>query len=130
MSGTGITIAIFQVTDSTCQAHKKFLYLSEPVGSSIPKFSSKMNLVAFEEKVENSVALTCPTQGSPLPSFRLGLLLLLCMFFISSVFFLEPVGGTAPRFSSTRKSESYQKPSGLALSLSCPAQASPLPSFR
>ena len=42
----------------------------EPVGSSLPKFSSKSNLAAYQEKALHPLALTCPAQGSPLPSFR------------------------------------------------------------
>ena len=44
--------------------------ISEPVGSAIPKFSSKSNLAAYQENALQTLALTCPAQGSPLPSFR------------------------------------------------------------
>lgn len=46
------------------------LVITEPVGSAIPKFSSKSNLAAYQENALQTLALTCPAQGSPLPSFR------------------------------------------------------------
>ena len=71
LSGTGITITFIQVILLKIQEKQYTFLFAEPIGSSIPKFSSKLNLVAFEEKVDQSVALTCPAQGAPLPSFRL-----------------------------------------------------------
>jgi hypothetical protein len=42
----------------------------EPIGSAAPKFASKINSLSFEEVATASLALICPAQGSPIPSFR------------------------------------------------------------
>ena len=52
------------------KCHRYIDTLLEPVGSALPKFSSKSNLAAYQEKALHALALTCPAQGSPLPSFR------------------------------------------------------------
>ena len=44
---------------------------------------------------------------------------------------IEPVGGAAPKFSSSSKSiGTFEEKGGEPLALVCPAQAHPLPSFR
>ena len=67
-------------------------------------------------------SLSCPAQGSPVPSYRL----------VNVVKFrlAEPVGGSAPKFSGELKISTPEKASDEPLSLSCPAQGSPVPSFR
>ena len=50
--------------------------MPEPIGSSVPKFSS----VAIEQIFavnHESMALTCPAQSSPSPAFRLAALILI-----------------------------------------------------
>ena len=42
----------------------------EPIGSTKPKFASKLDLQAFKEVAGSPMALTCPAQGSPVPAFR------------------------------------------------------------
>ena len=42
----------------------------EPVGSALPKFSSKDKINAFIAEKSTTVSLMCPAQGHPLPSFR------------------------------------------------------------
>ncbi len=42
----------------------------EPVGSAAPKFASKINSLSFQEVAARGLALSCPAQGSPIPSFR------------------------------------------------------------
>ena len=42
----------------------------------------------------------------------------------------EPVGGSMPKFSSNLKTSGIELPSALPFSLSCPAQGSPVPSYR
>ena len=44
--------------------------------------------------------------------------------------YVEPIGGTKPKFSQESESSTFTKQSGLQLSLLCPAQGAPLPSFR
>ena len=43
---------------------------------------------------------------------------------------LEPVGGSAPKFSALASSSTVAMPSKLPFSLSCPAQGSPVPAYR
>ena len=45
-------------------------------------------------------------------------------------FLLEPVGGSAPKFSGELKGGTMEKASYQPTSLSCPAQGSPVPSYR
>ena len=44
--------------------------------------------------------------------------------------FLEPIGGTMPKFSSETDGSKLSRPAMLAISLTCPAQAHPVPTFR
>ena len=95
--------------------------LSEPVGGSTPKFSGKLKSSTVEESFAQPFSLSCPAQGSPVPSFRSVLPLLQ---------FSEPVGGSAPKFSEKSKSSTLFEVLGEPFSLSCPAQGSPVPSYR
>ena len=65
----------------------------------------------------------------PLPCIQHG-----CANFVKYLIIIsncvEPIGGSSPKFSTTQKSASYQESFGANLALNCPAQASPLPSFR
>lgn len=42
----------------------------EPVGSSVPKFSSVAKTQGLETKSNQSFTLLCPAQGFPVPSYR------------------------------------------------------------
>ena len=99
----------------------KGLTLAEPVGGSTPKFSGKLKSSTVEESFAQPFSLSCPAQGSPVPSFRSVLL---------QPHFPEPVGGSAPKFSEKSKSSTLFEILGEPFSLSCPAQGSPVPSFR
>ena len=125
---------------------------SEPIGSSIPKFSTNQVTSGFVSKSMTAFALTCPAQGNPTPSYRSvvsSLQSLFCYVFLkifSSINPLlalnnfsvkitfpssEPIGSTAPKFSSSSNSlGDFAVTQTLSHSLSCPAQASPTPSFR
>ena len=46
------------------------LTIIEPIGLTKPKFSSIVSLSAFEKSLNDGMAITCPAQGLPLPSFR------------------------------------------------------------
>ena len=49
----------------------KYRYVTEPVGGAAPKFSSSSKTIGtFDEKGGDSLALVCPAQANPLPSFR------------------------------------------------------------
>jgi hypothetical protein len=48
-----------------------FVNIPEPVGSSIPKFSSISNTLGnFDIEEKTDFNLNCPAQGSPAPSYR------------------------------------------------------------
>ena len=42
----------------------------------------------------------------------------------------KPIGSAGPKFTTDDKSATFERLSGLALSLTCPAQGFPLPAFR
>ena len=46
------------------------LALTEPVGGSSPKFTLKSSVSALKTLSGNPFELSCPAQGSPIPSFR------------------------------------------------------------
>lgn len=49
----------------------KIISLLEPIGGAIPKFSSdSKSLGSFEKNFGESLALLCPAQAYPLPSYR------------------------------------------------------------
>ena len=45
-------------------------------------------------------------------------------------FYLEPIGGSAPKFSSDTKLSLFERTSMSQMALLCPAQGSPIPAFR
>ena len=97
-------------------------FMPEPIGISVPKFSS----VAIEQIStynHQSMALTCPAQSSPSPAFRWNL------HHFYKIPALEPIGGSTPKFSSDA-TENILAHSDRTLSMACPAQASPVPTFR
>ena len=47
-----------------------FLLFLEPIGGSIPKFSGITHLTGLLGKSSQPLTITCPAQGSPVPSFR------------------------------------------------------------
>jgi hypothetical protein len=101
-------------------------FLLEPIGGAKPKFSQETEIFQFTKSSRTSLALLCPAQGHPLPSFRL----VRPGIFISPQFFKAPIGGTKPKFSQESESLTFTKSSGTKLALLCPAQASPVPSHR
>ena len=47
------------------------LFVLEPIGGAAPKFSSDSKSIGtFDKKGGESLALACPAQAYPLPSFR------------------------------------------------------------
>ena len=67
----GITHSIIQVRrgKKNCFA---FPFSIEPIGGAKPKFSQKAESLTFTENAGAQLALLCPAQGSPIPSFRFG----------------------------------------------------------
>jgi hypothetical protein len=49
--------------------------ISEPIGSAKPKFSDDLNSKGITRYEQNQVALICPAQAFPIPSFRFECLL-------------------------------------------------------
>ena len=98
------------------------LALAEPVGGSSPKFTMKSSVSALKTLSGNPFELSCPAQGSPIPSFRSP----------TNIFVLppEPIGGSVPKFTLKRDGERREVLSGSPFDLPCPAQGSPIPSFR
>lgn len=47
------------------------IQLQEPIGGAKPKFSSATDGLIVRYALRQSIALTCPAQGFPLPGFRL-----------------------------------------------------------
>ena len=94
--------------------------LAEPVGGSAPKFSTDLTTSGVKRPSNSPFSLSCPAQGSPVPAYRLYLILV----------FLEPVGGSSPKFSTDVTRSDVQRSSFASFSLSCPAQGSPVPAFR
>ena len=122
---------------------------SEPVGSSVPKFSSVLKSSTFDVKSGKASNLNCPAQGSPSPTHRYtGCPRSLYHFHIATLYinqqdilntlycgiknllFSEPVGSSIPKFSSIVESSTISVKSGQPFNLNCPAQGSPAPSHR
>ena len=99
----------------------QILTLTEPVGSSAPKFTLKRDGERRGVMSGSPFDMSCPAQGSPVPAFRL----VLPTFLIT-----EPVGGSAPKFSSDAKTSGIDRAAMHSLSLACPAQGSPVPAYR
>ena len=88
------------------------------------------------------MALVCPAQGHPQPSFRLLSFFLhithLSITYkgsrhiggIKIVFTLEPIGSTVPKFATIDTSRSLKYDSTESIALICPAQGHPSPAFR
>ena len=101
----------------SCQKY----FLSEPVGGSPPKFTLETKTLTMERVSEDPLSLSCPAQGSPVPAYRLVPL---------SFPFSEPIGGSAPKFTLDSKLSLVERKFAHPLTLVCPAQGSPVPSYR
>ena len=66
--------------------------------------------------------MICPAQGSPVPAHR--------FVHPSRSSLAEPVGGSAPKFSTDLTTSGVKRSSNAPFSLSCPAQGSPVPAYR
>ena len=67
-------------------------FCSEPISGTKPKFSSKSDHFGFQEKSERPLALLCPAQGSPTPTFRFKFLFLIAIFKRRSIIVKYEVG--------------------------------------
>ena len=112
-----------RVHQSICQFISVTLScIIEPVGGSTPKFSGKLTSSSLKEAANRPFSLSCPAQGSPVPSYRYNL--------NKHSLHAEPVGGSAPKFSSSQTSAGFTTRLQSTFSLSCPSQRSPIPSYR
>ena len=94
--------------------------LVEPIGGSKPKFSV---VTDYSHSVLHNLSLNCPAQGSPVPTFRF-------VPFKFILFEIEPIGGSAPKFSGVSDLSRLIGKASHPQTLSCPAQGSPIPTFR
>ena len=71
------------------------------------------------------------SSSKPIPASRL-ILQYTSVMVISVLieFFIEPIGGAAPKFSSDAKLSLFVRRENDIVSLLCPAQGAPVPSFR
>ncbi|CAB4056115.1 DSCAML1 [Lepeophtheirus salmonis] len=74
--------------------------LTEPVGSSEPKFAGGIskNIIGVFAESSSQVTILCNAQGAPVP-------------------FIQPVGSTLPKFASDSKSDEYVRQNGVSISL-------------
>jgi hypothetical protein len=107
------------------------LIATEPIGSAGPKFTTDDKSATFERLSGSALSLTCPAQGFPLPAFRSDWLeFVICFWFWVKILNLEPIGSASPKFTTDDKASNFERLSGTTLSLTCSAQAFPLPAFR
>lgn len=81
----------------------------------------------------SALCLFCAAQGYPVPITRSDLkegTLSRFFCFFSPHTFSEPVGGARPRFSTDSKGTVLERISGIALTMLCPGQGFPVPTFR
>ena len=150
--------------------------LVEPIGGSKPKFSIDSDGIRKSHAQSLSLSLSCPAQGSPIPTFRLVITYgvshfranwrintkvcshnwdpLIFIFTIRELqpnmsssgiahsiisvsednvlhlSFVEPIGGSKPKFSLKTDIMGYSHSQSESFSLTCPAQGSPIPTFR
>ena len=119
MPSSGVPSPIFQV----CFILKIFLNFLEPIGGAAPKFAHELKGSLIFKKFSESISLSCPAQGFPIPAFR-------WVIFLSEIYFVEPIGGSAPKFAHESKGSILLKNNEEVISLSCPAQGFPVPAFR
>ena len=55
---------------SFCIQFLHFCSYLEPIGGAKPKFAQRTDGLKQLQKLNDAISLTCPAQGSPLPSFR------------------------------------------------------------
>lgn len=90
----------------------------EPIGGSAPKFSLETKITSLVRGTGKELALSCPAQGSPIPTYR-----------CDDLTYLDPVGSSAPKFTVVVPREHSLVASSPG-NLHCPAQGSPSPVYR
>ncbi|KAM8712137.1 hypothetical protein ACLKA7_012632 [Drosophila subpalustris] len=108
----------------------------EPVGSVAPKVDIKDEINYARAALNQSLAIVCPAQSYPVPSFRYvpfqhsALWGFFWEFFLCLLKIAEPVGSVAPKVDPNDRIKWVDKPKGVSLSLLCPAQSYPTPAAR
>ncbi|KAL7736494.1 hypothetical protein ACLKA6_019693 [Drosophila palustris] len=108
----------------------------EPVGSVAPKVDIKDEINYARAALNQSLAIVCPAQSYPVPSFRYvpfqhsALWGFFWDFFLRLFKIAEPVGSVAPKVDPNDRIKWVDKPKGVSLSLLCPAQSYPTPAAR
>lgn len=87
----------------------------------MPKFSGEDDGTKLIRESSSSIALSCSAQGFPVPSFR---------FVLIKLLFLEPIGGSVPKFSGEIDGSKIVRDHKSSIALTCSAQGFPVPSFR
>ncbi|KAJ4435738.1 hypothetical protein ANN_18355 [Periplaneta americana] len=146
--------------ETRLSATKGRLVITEPIGSTAPKFPSSNKINAFEKLIGETMVVFCPAQGFPLPAFRQLIIMpaykpikeqsshshlspnlfargfkyvkLKKNFEINSYLVSpsEPVGSSAPKFPTIDKSRGFEAKVNQNSTLLCPAQGFPVPVFR
>ncbi|KAJ8895522.1 hypothetical protein PR048_000858 [Dryococelus australis] len=145
----GFPVPVFSVQS------KGFLsQLLEPVGSTSPKISVVAKSQGLEAKSNHSFVVMCPAQAFPVPAFSLWLMSernyfpTFCMIVFEWIILeskrllvvnrsyyrwahiVEPVGSSAPKFSTVDNLQGLKARFSHSFALPCPAQGFPVPVFR
>ncbi|KAF7418155.1 hypothetical protein HZH68_000808 [Vespula germanica] len=108
--------------------------LIEPVATRKPKFSTESKITSYERVIDHDTTLLCPAQGFPVPTYRR--IVFSChvpiLLFVSlgNLTIVEPVATKKPKFSSDAKFAGYDRVVDQDLTLLCPAQGFPVPTYR
>ncbi|KAL2741315.1 Down syndrome cell adhesion molecule-like protein Dscam2 [Vespula maculifrons] len=111
-----------------------FLSVLEPVATRKPKFSTESKITSYERVIDHDTTLLCPAQGFPVPTYRR--IVFSChvpiLLFVSlgNLTIVEPVATKKPKFSSDAKFAGYDRVVDQDLTLLCPAQGFPVPTYR
>jgi hypothetical protein len=73
LPSTGYAHSLIQVRfylDKKKHFSKQIIINIEPIGGTMPKFVSDTKLSLYEREAMSQIALLCPAQASPVPSFR------------------------------------------------------------
>ncbi|KAJ9593690.1 hypothetical protein L9F63_014738, partial [Diploptera punctata] len=124
--------------ETRLSATKGRLVITEPVGSSIPKFPSVLKSQGLEVKLSESYTLLCPAQGFPVPSYRtswkFSSKISLCdestRIYSVLLRIRKPVGSSIPKFPSVIKVQGVNTKINQGYALICPAQGFPVPVYK